>query len=136
MKKYCFSNATNHVIKFKLAHVTCYARIYSQHFKIHKDSRHKYQIGKSWQLQFINRGTSSEGQSSICSLTSLPLGDHINPSIIPENLSILSPNIANSLHPLWPRIISSILIQLEAWNFYFLKKKWKNIYIWQITTSH
>lgn len=53
--------------------------------------------------------TSSKDQPSTRSLGSAPLGDHINPSIIPVNLFILSPRTANSLHPLWPHIISSIL---------------------------
>lgn len=59
-----------------------------------------------WELN-----TSSRGQSSLWPLASPLFGDHINPSTIPVNLSILSPNMANSLRPLCPHIISSILHQ-------------------------
>ena len=58
--------------------------------------------------------TSSKAQSLTRSLASLLLGDHIKPSSIPDNFSILSPKTANSLHPLCPRIISSILPQNEG----------------------
>ncbi len=62
--------------------------------------------------------TSSKAQSSTWSLLSLLLGDQINPSIMPVNLFILSPKTANSLQPLCPRIISSILHNpnRNSWN--------------------
>lgn len=58
--------------------------------------------------------TSSKAQSLGWSLLSPPLGDHINPSIMPVNLFILSPKTANSLHPLCPFIISSILQERQT----------------------
>lgn len=60
-------------------------------------------------IPLVCTNTSSKAQSSGWSLPSLLLGDQINPSIMLENLFILSPKTANSLHPLCPRIISSIL---------------------------
>ena len=53
--------------------------------------------------------TCSEGQSLIWLLASPLLGDHINPSIMPVTFFILSPSTDNSLQPLCPHIISSIL---------------------------
>lgn len=69
-------------------------------------------ITRSCEIPFLCI-TSSKAQSS-WRLTAPLLGDHINHPRIPENLFVFSPKTANSLQPLCPLIISSILPQQEG----------------------